>query len=132
VKAYKALEERGCYLVPRLTAYVFERSQEQIIGFTCEELQGRVAGPNDCEDCKSSLAKFHTYGIVHGDVNKFNIMFTDEGPRFFDLENPVLDTERKTSKEHFSRLQEEELEELEKALRDEEGWGKPWPESEPT
>jgi hypothetical protein len=128
MKAYKTLAERGCCLIPRLSAYVFERSEEQIIGFTCEELYGRVAEPSDYNDCKHSLAKLHTYGVVHGDLNKFNIMITADGPRFFDLEKSVLD--EGISKDDFSRLQQEELEGLEKALWDEEGWGRPWPELE--
>ena len=36
------------------------------------------------------------------------------------------------SNDDFSRLQQKELEGLEKALSDEEGWGRPWPESEPS
>lgn len=131
VRAYKILAERGCSLVPRLSAYVFERGEEQIVGFICEELDGRVAGPGDYSACKRSLAQLHTYGIVHGDINKFNIMITADGPRFFDLENAVLYTDEKISRDHFLRLQQEELEGLERALGDEEGWGKPWPELEP-
>lgn len=130
VKTYNTLAERGCYLIPRLSAYVFERSEDQIMGFICEGLHGRVAGPNDFNDCKRSLAKLHTYGVIHGDLNKFNIMITVDGPRFFDLEKCVLDTDGEISKVDFSRLQEEELAGLGRALWDEEGWGKPWPELE--
>lgn len=132
MKAYKALAERGCCLIPRLSAYVFERSEEQIMGFICEELKGRAARPSDYNECKRSLAKLHSYGVVHGDHNKFNIMITADGPRFFDLENSVLDTDENISKDKFAQLQQEELEGLEKALGDEEGWGEPWPESEPS
>lgn len=132
MKVYRMLAERGCNLVPRLSAYVYERSEEQIIGFTCEELHGRVAGPDDYDDCRRSLAKLHTYGIIHGDLNKFNIMITEDGPRFFDLEKSILDTDGDVSKDDFSRRQQEELEGLSKALCDEEGWGRPWPESKPS
>lgn len=130
MKVYKTLSERGCDLIPRLSAYVYERSEEQIIGFVCEELHGRVAELDDHDECKRSLAKLHTYGIIHGDLNKFNIMITKDGARFFDLEKSILDTDGEISQEDFSRLQQEELEGLKKALSDEEGWGRPWPESE--
>ncbi len=128
VKAYNTLSERGCSLIPRLSAYVFERSKEQIIGFICEEFRGRFAEPSDYSECKRSLRRLHSYGVVHGDLNKFNIIITAYGPRFIDLEKSVLDTDERISKDEFSRLQQEEFDKLEKALSDEEGWGKPWPE----
>jgi len=56
IKSYNTLSERGCSLIPRLCAYAFERSEEQIIGFICEELQGRFAGPNDI--ASASVAYF--------------------------------------------------------------------------
>ncbi|ELR06577.1 hypothetical protein VC83_06263 [Pseudogymnoascus destructans] len=132
MKTYNTLAERGCCLIPRLSAYVFERNEKQIIGFICEELQGRIARPSDYSECKRSLEQLHTYGIVHSDLNKFNIMITAEAPRFFDLEKSVLDTDNDISKDDFSHLQQEELEGLEKALRDEEDWGRPWPELKPS
>jgi len=130
IKTYNTLSERGCSLTPRLSAYVFERTEEQIIGFICEEFHGRFAGPSDYSECKRSLLQLHSYGVVHGDLNKFNIIITASGARFFDLEKSVLDTDEEISKDEFSRLQQEEVDGLEKALHDEEGWGKPWPELE--
>ncbi|TAQ85620.1 hypothetical protein B7494_g6074 [Chlorociboria aeruginascens] len=128
IKTYNTLSERGCSLIPRLSAYVFERTEDQIIGFLCEEFIGRVAGPDDYDECKHSLLKLHSYGVVHGDLNKFNIIITASGARFFDLEKSVLDTDEGISKNEFSRLQQEEVDRLEEALYDKEGWGKPWPE----
>jgi len=126
IKAYNTLSARGCSLIPRLSAYIFERSEEQIIGFICEEFQGRFARPSDYSDCRNSLLQLHSYGVVHGDLNKFNIIITADGPRFFDLEKSVLDTDEEISNDEFSLLQQEELDGLEKALHDEEGWGRPW------
>ena len=74
----------------------------------------------------------HTYGIIHRDLNKYNIMITEDGPRFFDLEKSILDTDGDISEDDFSRRQQEELEGLSKGLCDEEGWGRPWPESKPS
>jgi hypothetical protein len=42
------------------------------------------------------------------------ISSTTDGPRFFDLEKSVLDTNVKISKDGFSRLQQEEVDGLEK------------------
>ncbi len=130
IKGYNRLSERGCNLIPRMYAYVFERSEEQIMGFVCEELHGRFAGPSDYGECKCSLLQLHSYGVVHGDINKFNIIITADGPRFIDLEKSMLDTDGDICKEEFARLQQEELDGFEKALQDEEGWGRPWPEIE--
>jgi hypothetical protein len=44
IKAYNTLSKGGCSLIPRLSAYVFERSEEQIIGFIREEFRGRLLG----------------------------------------------------------------------------------------
>jgi RIO-like serine/threonine protein kinase len=70
---------------------------------------------------QASLPQLHSYGVVHGDLNKFNIIITADGPRFFDLEKSILDTNEEISKDEFSRLQQEELDGLEKALHDEKG-----------
>jgi hypothetical protein len=130
METYNTLYKRGCSLIPRLSAYAFERSEEQVIGFICEELQGRFATPSDYGNCRHSLVELHSYGVVHGDLNKFNIIVTVDGPRFFDLEKSVLVTDTQVSKDEFLRLQQEELDGLEKALHNEEGWGKPWLELE--
>ena len=124
VRAYEALCERGCDLVPRLEAYVFERSKEQVVGFVCEEVEGRFAGPEDYEECRRGVEKLHEFGVVHGDLNKYNIIMGTNGLRFIDLENAVLDTAVEGSE--FARLCVEELDGLKNKLSDEEGWGKPW------
>ncbi|OBT87959.1 hypothetical protein VE02_04515 [Pseudogymnoascus sp. 03VT05] len=124
VRAYEALCERGCELVPRLEAYIFERSEEQVVGFVCDEVEGRFAGVDDYEECRRGVEKLHEFGVVHGDLNKYNIIIAADGVRFIDLENAVLDTEVEGSK--FARLCVEELDGLENKLNDEEGWGKPW------
>jgi hypothetical protein len=126
LRTYIMLKQRGCTLVPTICAYVFERSKEQVIGFICEQFEGQFPGPDDYAECKRSLLQLHSYGIVHGDLNKFNMIKTANGVRFFDLEKSILDSDVSLSEDEFSRLQEEELVGLEKALHDQEGWGKPW------
>ncbi|KAF1957537.1 hypothetical protein CC80DRAFT_410580 [Byssothecium circinans] len=127
IKALTVLSSRGCSLIPLMLSYVFERSKEQIIGFVCEELQGRFAEPGDYDQCRDGLQKLHSYGCVHGDLNKFNIIITASGPRFIDFENSRLDTD--LSDAELATLQQREIDALDKALNDEEGWGKPWSET---
>jgi tRNA A-37 threonylcarbamoyl transferase component Bud32 len=94
------------------------------MGFICDELQGRFAGPSDYSECKRGLQQLHSYSVVHGDLNKFNIIIIPDDPRFIDLEKSVLDVDENISKEEFAHLQQEELDRLEKSLHDE-GWGNP-------
>jgi hypothetical protein len=52
-------------------------------------------------------------------------MITEDGPRFFDLEKSVLDTDGEISKDDFSRLQQEELEGLHEGSRSLQAAGAP-------
>jgi hypothetical protein len=124
MRAYEVLWERRCRLVPQVEAYIFERSEEQVMGFLCEQVEGRFAGPGDYGECRAAVEKLHEFGVVHGDLNRYNIIIEGGRVRFVDLEKAVLDTEVEGGE--FARLCEEELEGLEKILNDEEGWGKPW------
>ena len=123
ITALTILSNRGCWLIPPVLSYVFERSEEQIIGFICKELQGRSAEPGDYDQCRDALQKLHSYGCVHGDVNKFNIIMTADGPRFIDFEKSRLNTD--LSAAELATIQQQELDGLDAALKDEEGWGKP-------
>jgi hypothetical protein len=125
LRAYNVLRERGCTLVATMSAFVYERSEDQVVGFICEELKGDFAKPDDYEECKRSLQQLHSYGLLHGDLNKFNIIITADGPRFFDLEKSTLDIDGDISEHEFSCLKEEELEGLNAALCDQDGRGKP-------
>ncbi|KAF2241476.1 hypothetical protein BU26DRAFT_544493 [Trematosphaeria pertusa] len=127
IKALTVLSSRGCTLIPPVLNYVFERSKEQIIGFVCEELQGRFAEPGDYDQCRDALQKLHSYGCVHGDLNKFNIILTADGPRFIDFEKSRLNTN--LSDAELATLQQREVDGLDEALNAEEGWGKPWSET---
>ncbi|KAF2790759.1 hypothetical protein K505DRAFT_75680 [Melanomma pulvis-pyrius CBS 109.77] len=127
IKALTMLSRRGCSLIPSVLSYVFERSKEQIIGFVCEELQGRFADPSDYVQCRDALQELHSYGCIHGDLNKFNIIITANGPRFIDCEKTRLDTD--LSDTELATLQQQEIDGLDEVLNNEEGWGKPWPET---
>lgn len=130
IKAYTILSARGYRLIPSLLAYVSERSEEQILGFVCEELQGRFAEPSDYDICQDALRRIHTYGFIHGDLNRFNIIVTTDGPKYIDFERSTLKPDDTISDNEFARLQREELDQLEKALVDNEGWGRPCPETD--
>ena len=70
------------------------------------------------------MERLHGFGVVHGDLNRYNIIMSTDGLRLIDLEKAVVDTE--VCGDEFSRLRIEELNGLQNALNGEEGWGKPW------
>lgn len=103
---------------------MFERSEEQVVGFVWEEIGGRFAGREDYEECRREVERLHEFGVVHRDLNRYNIIMGTDGPRFMDLDKAVVDTE--VSGGEFSSLRIQELDGLEGTLNDEVGWGKPW------
>ena len=128
IKTYNTLSHRGCNLLPQLLAYVFERNEDKVVGFICEELREEVAGPEHYKIYKCALKHLHSYGVVHGDINKFNIIITLDGPRFMDFEKAILDSDCEHKREKFTHMQQQELDGLRYALDDTGGWGRPWPE----
>ncbi|EHY60991.1 hypothetical protein ABEF95_002309 [Exophiala dermatitidis] len=88
--AYHALAQKKSRLAPQLLGYVFEGPNRRIIGFLLEALVGRPANITDEKLCEEALQSLHDLGITHGDPNKENILITDSGPRFIDLEDSVM------------------------------------------
>lgn len=76
--------------MPRLLAYVYENSEGDINGFICEKVDGRPPSPADHDACDAALQQLHSYGVVHGDLVKYNIMMTEKGTKFIDLEHVTL------------------------------------------
>ena len=72
------------------------------------------------------VAQNHSYGCIQGDLNRFNIIITENRPRFIDLEKLRLIVH--LSGAGLYTLQKE-VDELHGALNDIEGWGKPWSET---
>lgn len=126
LNAYHHLSRRGCDLIPKLLAYVYEQSKEEIIGFICEELDGHPPSPADYDACYAALQRLHSYGVTHGDLASYNIIVTAEGPKFIDLEYARLDIDFQTEGEEFSRLQLQECDELLRRLQGEEGSDRSW------
>jgi len=110
-RAYRLLE--GSDLAPRFLAHVHENGR--IIGFLLEKLDGRPASFQDLSVCETALRKLHELGLVHGDVNRYNFLVTEEGAKLLDFEC-VQDN---ASPELMSR----ELETLRVELVDESGRG---------
>lgn len=110
IEAYHTLTRQGFTLIPRLLAYTYERTENEVVGFVSEKLEGRPAGPEDYEACRQAIIQLHSHGALHGDINRNNFVITENGPHFIDLETVVF--EANTDWGSFSRRQQQELDEL--------------------
>ncbi|KAG6103321.1 hypothetical protein E4U31_002909 [Claviceps sp. LM219 group G6] len=60
---------------PKFLGHLTEGPNRRVIGFITEWLEGsRPAGPGDLDDCKKTLARLHSLGIKHGDINRHNFL----------------------------------------------------------
>lgn len=110
-RAYQLLEGHG--LAPRFLAHVHENGR--IMGFLLEKIEGRSASIQDLSACETALGKLHELGLVHGDVNRYNFLVTEEGVKLIDFE-----TLRENASPESMR---KELENLRTELVDESGRG---------
>lgn len=110
-RAYQLLEGSG--LAPRFLAHVHENGR--IVGFLLEKTEGRSASIQDLSACETALGKLHELGLVHGDVNRYNFLVTEEGVKLLDFER----LRENASPESMSK----ELENLRAELIDESGRG---------
>ncbi|KAJ8123737.1 hypothetical protein ONZ43_g381 [Nemania bipapillata] len=110
-RAYQLLEGSG--LAPRFLAHIHENGR--IMGFLLEKLEGRSASIQDLSGCEAALRKFYELGFVHGDVNRYNFLVTEDGVKLLDFEC----FQENASPEAMSK----ELESLSAQLVDESGRG---------
>ncbi|KND87660.1 hypothetical protein TOPH_07691 [Tolypocladium ophioglossoides CBS 100239] len=119
LKAYHRLA--GSSLAPRLIGYAFEESPDRIVGFLVESIHGRVAGVSDFESCREALHQLHQH-LIHGDLCRYNILITSEGPKFIDFENSILSS----TKDWSRRRMDAEMQGLAGKLADTSVDGRPW------
>lgn len=114
---YSILESHRFPLSPRLIGLVYEETKDRTIGFLMEEIQGgEYPGIKDIENCSETLRRLHGTGIIHGDVNRYNFLLTEDGAKIFDFE---------TSTTRFDEgVASREIESLWKWLGDDSGMGR--------
>ncbi|KAJ5577408.1 uncharacterized protein N7459_006372 [Penicillium hispanicum] len=81
-RAYQLLEGSG--LTPRFLGHIHESGR--IMGFLLEKIEGRPASIQDLGACEAALKKLHELGFLHGDVNRYNFLVTEEGVKILDFE----------------------------------------------
>lgn len=83
-RAYQLLEGSG--LTPRFLGHIHENGR--IIGFLLEKIEGRPASIQDLGVCEKALERLHELGLLHGDVNRYNFIITEEeGVKIVDFEH---------------------------------------------
>jgi serine/threonine protein kinase len=116
--AYQWIE--GHNIGPKFLGHIIEEGR--VIGFLMERVtdgagDARHATPADLGACSQALAKLHKLGILHGDINKYNMLVTSKGVTLVDF-----CTARKC--EDASAF-DKEMQSLEVRLRSDSRLGKP-------
>jgi RIO-like serine/threonine protein kinase len=113
----------GCTLMPKLLGYVYDEEQpRRIIGLLIEAISGRHATIDDYSQCEKALRELHHF-IVHGGINPYNIIISDNGSKFVDLEmSAIFDTKDIAWEDQA----DQEMQLLMAALSEESGLGCPY------
>ena len=119
LRAYYSLPEGSP--APRLVGYVFEEHADRVVGFLVEFLEGRPAEIVDAKPCWQALDQLHRH-LIHGDICRYNILITPQGPKFIDFENSIVRGSDKWS----TMLRDAEIQGLAHKLVDTSEAGRPY------
>ncbi|MCJ1364738.1 hypothetical protein MMC16_003854 [Acarospora aff. strigata] len=103
----------GHNIGPKFLGHVTE--EERTIGFLLEKVEGRHATIDDLAACRAAVSKLHNLGILHGDLNKHNILISSSRVVLIDFETARKSEDR--------AAMDQELHDLERQLLDESGKG---------
>jgi tRNA A-37 threonylcarbamoyl transferase component Bud32 len=111
-QAYKWIDGHG--IGPAFLGHVTEEGR--VIGFMMELISNaQHAEPENLSLCQKALTRLHDLGVLHGDINKHNFLIQNGRALLIDFET----AERCNNQKDL----EEELQSVEKALRDTSGRG---------
>ncbi|KAI0490601.1 hypothetical protein F4859DRAFT_13847 [Xylaria cf. heliscus] len=100
--AYEWIGGQG--IGPEFLGHIIEDGR--CIGFVIENVAGaRTAEPADLSACQSALAKLHSLGIIHGDINKYNFLVRDGKAVLVDFETARRCSEKEELESEFQRLE---------------------------
>lgn len=86
VQVYGALRDPKFGLCPKFIGYVYETEKDRVMGFLMEELHGRHPNIGDLGACEDTAEQLHGIGVVHGDLNKYNIIVSGNVAKLIDFE----------------------------------------------
>jgi hypothetical protein len=113
IKAYGILERYGFRHAPKFLGYVYEETKDRVTGFLMEALSGHHPNIKDLEICQDAMTKLHALGIVHRDLNKFNIVIQEKTAKLIDFEAATF-----RDSEEYLKLEQEEASSLAQKLAD--------------
>ncbi|KAL9099212.1 MAG: hypothetical protein Q9163_005255 [Psora crenata] len=95
----------GKNIGPRFLGHLTEEGR--VIGFLVEEVpNARRSNPDDLSLCQEALARLHSLGIRHGDVNRHNILICDGRATLIDFEGVQKCGDKDVLKQEFDSLPE--------------------------
>jgi tRNA A-37 threonylcarbamoyl transferase component Bud32 len=112
IRANRALMNHKFTLATEFIGYTYEEEEDRVIGFLMEEIHGRHPDIRDLRTCQSTVQQLHSVGIIHGDLNRHNIIITGDEARLIDFEASNLQKEG-----HYIKARDE-LQKLTKNLLD--------------
>ncbi|KAI0855189.1 hypothetical protein F4860DRAFT_520109 [Xylaria cubensis] len=100
--AYEWVKGQG--VGPKFLGHIMEAGR--CIGFIVENADGaRAAEVADLSACRSALAKLHSLGIVHGDINKHNFLRHNGKTTLIDFESARKSGNEVEFESEFQRLE---------------------------
>lgn len=112
-EVYRLIEGKG--IGPAFLGHVTENGR--VTGFILEKVEGRRAELGDHDRCREAVLRLHALGIVHGDLNRHNIIVSPSGVTLIDFGNSTIGGS--------TTAMEEELLQLPSFLEEETGRGGP-------
>lgn len=102
-------EENSPLIMPPFLGHLVENGR--VMGMLLGKIEGMYAGIKDLPVCRDVVRRLHEMEIIHGDVNRYNFVISENGKRAFllDFENAEQFNEER-AKEEMGCL-EKELEE---------------------
>lgn len=104
---YRTLEGSG--IAPKFLGHLVENGR--IMGLLIDYVQGRNGFIHDLEACQEVVARLHSLGIVHGDLNRYNFIVSPLGVKLIDFENSSLRGDVQAMAEEFAQLSDQLTEE---------------------
>ncbi|KAK2764584.1 hypothetical protein FQN54_009279 [Arachnomyces sp. PD_36] len=102
-------------IMPPFLGHLVENGR--VMGMLLGKIEGTYAGIKDLSICRNIVRRLHDMEIIHGDVNRYNFIVSENGERvvLLDFENAEQFSEERAR---------EEIECLERELKEESGRGK--------
>ncbi|KAF9776609.1 hypothetical protein IL306_005186 [Fusarium sp. DS 682] len=102
-KVYQFLQSSGSGIAPRFLGHVTE--DDHVNGFLLEKVEGRPAGIADLQICQRALHRLHELRILHGDIDRTNIIVRpDNTVAFVDFEKAKMFADGETLMREMAAL----------------------------